>query len=321
MAPREEIIVVEAAEDRLRVDQLLAARLPGLSRSAIQRLAREGLVRVEGAAVRPGRFVRPGQRVVITIPDPVPARLVPEAIPLEVLHEDDDLIVIAKPAGMVVHPGAGVTSGTLVHALLARGPFWSTIGGEERPGIVHRLDRGTSGVMVVARNDAAHRRLAAQFKDRRVRKIYVALVWGNPEADRFLVEAPLGRDIRLRRRISTRTAKPRDAATEFRVLERLGDFTLLEAAPRTGRTHQIRAHLKSVGLPIVGDSEYGGERWRAVGDPDLRERVRAFNRLALHAAALAFVHPGSGRPVTFEAPLPAEFQDLLTFLRARKGSL
>jgi 23S rRNA pseudouridine1911/1915/1917 synthase len=282
-----------------------------MSRAFLQKLARQGHVRVEGQAARPSRQVRAGEKIVLVIPDPSPPRLSPERIPVEAIHEDDQLLVLNKPAGLVVHPGAGVRSGTLVHALLARGERWSTIGGEERPGIVHRLDRGTSGAMVVARNDAAHRHLAAQFKNRKVSKLYLALVWGEVEPERFTVDAALGRDRRARRRMSTRTAKPRSALTEFRVIRRFSGFTLVEARPLTGRTHQIRAHLKNVGHPLVGDAEYGGERWRSLPEGELRERMRGFKRLALHASSLAFEHPSLGRRETYEAPLPREFRDLL----------
>jgi 23S rRNA pseudouridine1911/1915/1917 synthase len=212
---------------------------------------------------------------------------------------------------MVVHPGAGSRTGTLVHALLARGEKWSTIGGVERPGIVHRLDRGTSGVMVVARHDRAHRGLAAQFRDRTVEKTYLALVWGDVPAAKLRVDAPLGRDRVHRKRISSRTSHPRAATTEFIVRERYAGLTLVEARPKTGRTHQIRAHLKSIGHPIVGDAEYGGERSRSLPPGPLRDRLAVVNRIILHALRLSFTHPCTGERLTLEAPLPAEVSDLL----------
>jgi 23S rRNA pseudouridine1911/1915/1917 synthase len=189
--------------------------------------------------------------------------------------------------------------------------MWSTIGGAERPGIVHRLDRGTSGVMVVARNDAAHRHLAAQFKNREVEKVYLAIVWGLPRSDRFTVEAPLGRDRVSRLRISTRSSRPRAASTELRVSRRFRGFALLEARPRTGRTHQIRAHLLHAGHPIVGDAVYGGARWKNLPAGPLRERIRALGRLGLHAHRLAFTHPVTGLRLSFEAPLPEDLVRLL----------
>ena len=315
MEPREERFIVGPIEDRRRLDLFLAARVPSTSRAFIQRLCREGRARIGDRAARPADRVRAGQTVSLTIPAPEPTKLSPEPIPLSVIFEDDDLLVLSKPAGMVVHPGAGLRSGTLVHALLARAPCWSTIGGEERPGIVHRLDRGTSGVMVVARNDQAHRSLSHQFKARTIEKTYVALVWGEVARDAFVVDAPLGRDTRLRRRMSTRTARPRDAATEFRVIERLSGFTLLEARPRTGRTHQIRAHVRSVQHPIVGDIEYGGDRSRDLPEGVLREAIGSFDRLALHARRLAFTHPSDGRRLSFESPVPEEMDNLLALIR------
>ncbi len=316
MAQRREELTVESSEDGLRLDRFLAARLPDLSRAFIQKLARGGHVHVDGAPARPSRLLKEGQVIGLSVPEPSPVDLAPEPIPLDVIHEDDDLLVVDKPAGMVVHPGAGVRSGTLVHALLARGSRWSSIGGELRPGIVHRLDRGTSGVLVVARTDRAHRLLAAQFKERAVEKSYFALVWGETKEDRFQVEAPLGRDLKLRRRISPRTGKPREAVTRFRLVERLPRFTALEAIPLTGRTHQIRAHLKAAGHPIVGDREYGGDRWRDLPPGELRERIRDLGRLALHARRIAFAHPSRGRRVSFEAPLPAVLQELMRLMRA-----
>jgi len=303
----------------MRLDQFLAARLPDLSRTYLQRLARSGNVQVDGLGARPGRSVRNGQEVAVAIPPPTPPSLAPEPIPLRVLHEDAEILVLDKEAGMVVHPGAGVRSGTLVHALLARGAGWSAIGGEERPGIVHRLDRGTSGVMVVARTDRAHRHLAAQFKNRTVEKIYVALVWDVVTKETFCIEAPLGRDTKDRRRISPRTSKPREAFTRFNVLERFRGFTLLQASPLTGRTHQIRAHLKAAGHPLVGDAEYGGPRWHSLAEGEIRETIRSFGRPALHARRLSFTHPASEERLTFEAPLPPDIEAVLAALRVREA--
>lgn len=315
MPARAATFTVGPEEDRRRLDRFLAGRLPDLSRSAIQRLARGGLARVEGEPARPASKVRAGQVVSLLVPDAAPARLTPEAIPIEVLYEDDDLAVVVKPAGMVTHPGAGVRAGTLVHALLGRSPRWSTVGGEERPGIVHRLDRGTSGVMVVARTDRAHRGLAAQFKDRLVEKRYLALVWGRVAREAFTVSAPLGRDERLRRLVSTRTRRPRDARTSFEVVERFDGFTWIEARPLTGRTHQIRAHLKLSGHPIVGDAEYGGRRGKSLPAGAVREAIEALPRLALHASRIAFTHPAGGARLAFEAPIPADLAALLDLLR------
>jgi 23S rRNA pseudouridine1911/1915/1917 synthase len=318
LEPATSIFEVSAAEDRSRLDKLLVSRFPDLSRAFIQKLARAGHVQVDGLAARPASTMRTGQKIRITIPPPIPISLKPEPIPLDVLHEDDHLLVVNKPAGMVVHPGAGVPSGTLVNALLARGEAWSSIGGEIRPGIVHRLDKGTSGVMVVARDDKTHRHLSTQFKDRSIRKTYVALVWGKPRDRNFKVNAPLGRDRMQRQRISTLSANPREALTEFSIIEQMNGFTLLEARPRTGRTHQIRVHLKSLGHPILGDREYGGNGWRNLPDGALRERLRDFDRLALHAARLSFVHPESGHELTVEAPVPELLQEIIEAAREFK---
>jgi len=304
----------------MRLDRVLTARLPSLSRARIQKLARDGFIRIAGEATRPSRAVRSGEVITVTLPPPAPTRLQAEEIPIDVLYEDDRLLVLVKPAGLVVHPGAGSPSGTLVNALLARGPGWSAIGGEERPGIVHRLDRGTSGVMVVARDDEAHRSLSGQFKDRTVEKVYAALVWGSPGSSSFEVNAAIGRDRILRKRISTRTSHPRNASTRFRVEERLKGFALLEARPLTGRTHQIRAHLVTVGLPIVGDEEYGGRRWKGLPEGELRRALASFRRLGLHARLLSFDHPTTGERCRFEAPLPAEITGLMELMRREEGA-
>ncbi len=317
---RAEKVTVDAAEDRTRLDRFLAARLPDLSRARIRKLALEGRVLVGGKAARPSRLVRKGETIEVTLPAPVPTSLVPEPIPLEVLHEDGDLLVIVKPAGLVVHPGAGRRSGTLVNALLARGPLWSTIGGEERPGIVHRLDRGTSGVMVIARNDRSHRSLSAQFKARTVEKVYLAVVGGRPSRREFRVDDPLGRDRVRRTRISSRTRRPREASTLFEVREQWSGFALIEARPLTGRTHQIRAHLRAVNLPILGDREYGGRSFRELPEELLRAGAGTIDRVALHAWRLSFDHPSSGERCRFEAPLPAEMIFLIGLLRGSEGS-
>lgn len=313
--PRREKVTVEPGEDGERLDRVLCRRLEDMSRARIQKLAREGMVLVEGSPARPSRILHAGQSVEVLVPPTEPSALEPEPIPLEVLHEDDRILVLVKPAGMVVHPGAGSRAGTLVNALLARSPGWSSIGGRERPGIVHRLDKGTSGVMVVARDDQAHRDLSRQFQDRTVEKLYVALSWGRARETIFHVDAPLGRDRILRTRISSRTSRPRAASTRFRVVEQMERFTLLEARPLTGRTHQIRAHLKAAGLPIVGDEEYGGRRWKSLPEGPLRGALERFNRLALHARTLSFDHPSTGSRCRFEAPLPREMQELLEVMR------
>ncbi len=317
-------LVVTAAESDHRLDRVLAARLPEHSRSFIQKLIRGGQVTISRKPAKAGRPLSEGETIEVCVPDAEPSRILAEPIPLAILYEDDQILVLDKPSGLVVHPGAGARSGTLVHALLHHCPL-SVIGGVERPGIVHRLDKDTSGVMVVAKNDAAHRSLAAQFQNRAVEKIYLALVWGSVKQDAGAIDAPLGRDSRQRIRISTRTRRPREALTRFEVLERFpggpgrSAFTWLEVKPKTGRTHQIRVHLKTLGHPIAGDTAYGGAGWRRLTDTGRRAALQELDRLALHASRLAFDHPVTGRRERFEAPLPVELGRLLDRLRASGG--
>ncbi len=319
-APRDEVVVTPEESDQ-RLDRLLAARFPRHSRSYLQRLIREGHVVLDGRRLKSGRCLRAGDRVVVEFPPPRPSGLEPAPLPLDVLFEDEVLIVVDKPAGLVVHPGAGATGATLVHALLHHCPRLSGIGGVERPGIVHRLDKDTSGVLVVAKDDEAHRSLSRQFMDRSVEKLYQALVWGRVGPQTGTITVPIGRDARRRTRISSRSARPREASTSYRVLARHGgspgrpeSFTWIEVRPRTGRTHQIRVHFKSLGHPVVGDVAYGGAGWKQVADPALREVLRGFRRLALHARRLVFTHPTTGRRMDLEAPLPAAIRSLLEAL-------
>jgi 23S rRNA pseudouridine1911/1915/1917 synthase len=308
-------LVVQESEGRPRLDLFLARRLPDASRTTIKRWILGGSVRLAGRRLKPSSRLDPGDRITVSIPPPAPSRLIPEAIPLAVIHEDQDLLVVDKAPGMVVHPGAGQREGTLVHALLARRGGLSSIGGEERPGIVHRLDRDTSGLLVVARNDAAHRDLSRQFASRQVGKVYWALVWGLPVPSQGRIEVPLGRHPVVRTRMAVRHVGGREAVTEYRVAERFGPFSLLEVRIRTGRTHQIRVHLRHSGHPVAGDRRYGGADFRKVRIPAIRDCLSAFGRLALHAALLEFRHPASGARMRFEARLPADFERLLQRLR------
>lgn len=314
MARRIDLVV--EGEGGLRLDRFLLDRLADQSRASIQRLILAGHVLLQDKKPRPAARVRPGDRISIEFPDPAPERLIPEPIPLEVLHEDPSFFVLSKPAGMVVHPGAGRRTGTLVHALLAHGGGLSSAGGANRPGIVHRLDRGTSGLLVVARDDAAHRHLAAQFAARDVVKVYLALVWGLPSPARGRIDAPLGRHPVARTKMAVRPAG-RPAITEYEVREILGPFTLLEVRILTGRTHQIRVHLKHLGHPVVGDADYGGARAASLRDARLRAALEGFDRIALHAHRLEFHHPRSGARMRFQAPLPQDFSGLLEVLRSR----
>ena len=298
-----------------RLDHFVTAVVPELSRARVQRLIREGHVLLNGRTVRASHAVHAGDMVDLVVPPAAPSTPAPEPLPLALLHDDPDLVVVDKPAGMVVHPAAGHDRGTLVNALLHHVAGLSGIGGEERPGIVHRLDRGTSGVMVVAKHDAAHTELSRQFADREVDKEYLGLAWGLLNAGRR-IDAPLGRDPVDRKKISTRARRARTAVTRITGTERLRGLTLATIAIATGRTHQIRVHLASIGHPIAGDALYGGVRRHLAAD---HRALASLERPFLHAWRLAFSHPRDGRRVQFEAPLPADLQAVVDDLRARRA--
>ena len=302
-------VEVEVAPEHAgeRLDKYLASVLGDLSRAQIQRLIREERVRIGDSVRRANTSVKGGDRVVLEVPELARSPLEPEGIPLSILYEDADLVVVDKPAGMVVHPAAGHASGTLVNALLHHVKDLSGIGGELRPGIVHRLDRGTSGVMVVAKHDKAHTELARQFHDREVEKEYVALVWGVVQAGRR-IDTPIGRDPHDRQKMSARARRARSAVTRITYARHFRGVTLVHVAIATGRTHQIRVHLGAIGHPLVGDSVYGGGRKRVPGD--LRAVAR-LQRPFLHSSRIAFAHPGDGRRLEFTAPLPPDLQGVL----------
>ena len=296
--------------DGQRLDRFLVWVLEAHSRSQVQKLIGDGHVTTDRRKARANLAMRTGERVTIVLPEVAPARADAEALPLDILYQDEDVAVLNKPAGMVVHPGAGHSSGTLVNALLHHVRDLSGIGGEMRPGIVHRLDRGTSGVMVVAKNDAAHQELSRQFQDREVEKEYIALVWGVVQAGRR-IDAAIGRDPVNRQKMSSRARRAREAVTRITRAHHLRGVTLCQVAIHTGRTHQIRVHLNAIGHPIVGDALYGGVHRRVAGD------IRAVLSLArpfLHAARLAFLHPGDRRRMEFTAPLPSDLQRVLDAL-------
>lgn len=297
--------IPETADQNQRLDVFLAKAAPDLSRSRVQTLVADGLVTVSGRAEKASYKVQPGDRILLTVPAPVPATVAPEAIPLDVLYEDESVVVVNKPRGMVVHPAAGNWQGTLVNALLGRCGDLSGIGGEVRPGIVHRLDKDTSGVMVVAKSDAAHASLAKQIKDRTAGRKYLALVHGNVQAETGLVDAPIGRHRLDRKKMAVDPDHGREARTRFRVVERFGDYTLVECRLETGRTHQIRVHMAHIGHPVVGDPKYGPRR-----------SPFAIAGQALHSAELVFRHPVSGAALTFTAPLPDDMAAILRALRA-----
>lgn len=299
-----------------RLDVWLDEQLPELSRSRIQALIREGHITVDGTGTTPHRKIRSGMAVSVEIPPPVNVDLVPEPIPLDILHEDRDTIVINKPAGLVVHPAAGHASGTLVNALLHHCPDIEGIGGEKRPGIVHRLDKDTSGVMIVAKNDAAMAAIMTQFKAGEVYKEYLALVRGIPAPAANTIETLIGRSKHDRKKMSARPPTGRNAVTHYETLETFTDCALVKAVIETGRTHQIRVHLAHIGHPVLGDRQYGGKcsvfSVRCSG----KEEPVSIPRQMLHAHILGLVHPTTEKNMQFTAPIPPDMQALQDTLRA-----
>ncbi len=299
--------VVHAEYAGQRLDRFLASVLDGCSRSQVQKLIEDGRVRLDRKSAKANLALREHDHIIVALPEPMAASAEAEPLPLEILFQDPDLAVLNKPAGMVVHPGAGHASGTLVNALLHHIGDLSGVGGELRPGIVHRLDRGTSGVMVVAKHDAAHQELARQFHDREVEKEYIALVWGLVQAGRR-IDAAIGRDPSNRQKMSARARRARHAVTRITRAYQMPALTLCHVAIHTGRTHQIRVHLSAIGHPIVGDSMYGGIHRRVAADV---KAVQRLERPFLHAHRLAFTHPRDGRRLEFTAPLPQDLQSVL----------
>jgi len=302
---------VDSGTAGTRLDTLLPRFVSDISRNRGQQLIAAGLVTVNGAPSDKHYVVRPGDQLELILPAPVPAKPQPEEIPVEILFEDASIVVVNKPSGMVVHPAPGHPGGTLVNALLAAVPTLSGIGGEIRPGIVHRLDKGTSGVVIVAKNDRAHRSLAAQFAGREVQKTYLALAWGVLPANEGLWDTAIGRDMKDRQKISPRTRHPRAAVTRWQVLRRFPGITLVELHPETGRTHQIRVHLAAAQHPILGDTIYAprGGRESAYRRASVKHGFR--DRLALHAWKIAFKHPVRRTPLEIVAPLPPELERLM----------
>lgn len=305
---------VNVDESGFRLDHFLAIKEEKLSRTFIQKLIKDKSVTVNGEPSKSSYAIKDNDKIELSIPEPQPYHAQPEEIPLDILYEDDAIIVVNKPAGMVVHPAVGTASGTLVNALLAHCSFLSGIGGVQRPGIVHRLDKGTSGVMVVAKTDLAHHNLAMQFAEHRVKKIYLALVCGVPTQDSGTIIAPIGRSTRDRKKMAVTNIRSREATTHFTVLERYDRFAWVEITPETGRTHQIRVHLTHIGHPAVGDQTYGGGHKRAIREaqsPQLKHALAQLARQALHAHILGFLHPVTEEYVEFTAPIPADIQVVL----------
>jgi 23S rRNA pseudouridine1911/1915/1917 synthase len=303
-----QVVFVFKDQQARRLDKFLVDCLPELSRSRIQTLIKDGLVLINGAVPRKAGQMLEGQVVVqVHLPPPEPSALIPEAIPLDIIFENDDLLVVNKPAGMVVHPAAGHPGGTLVHAALAHAPEMEGIGGERRPGVVHRLDKNTSGLILLAKNDQAHRWLQDQFRLRKVQKVYLALVDGSPPSPSGRIEAPIGRDLKVRKMMAVvASQKGRSAVSEYLTVETFTAHTLLEVHPITGRTHQIRLHLAFLGCPVAGDTVYGK-----------RSSSIALERHFLHATRLTVRLPNSNLPTTFDAPLPPELTELLGQLRSK----
>jgi 23S rRNA pseudouridine1911/1915/1917 synthase len=301
--PKREFLIAPSSGPGERVDVFLTAQLKALTRSQIQKLLREGRVTVSGRSQKPGYRLRGGEEIIIEYELPAESKISPQDMPLRVIYNDDDIIVIDKPSGMVVHPGAGVQAGTLANALLFHFPETGNVGPEQRPGIVHRLDKETSGVFVAARSELAYRALQQQFKNRSVEKIYLGLVWGRLPQKEGRITWAVGRHRKFGLKMSIHSRKPRDAETCYSVLQEFKNYSLLEIKPRTGRTHQIRVHFAAAGHPVAGDVRYGR-----------RSKQKRFSRLFLHAHRLAFTHPRTGARVEFSSPLPDELKSLLNSL-------
>jgi 23S rRNA pseudouridine1911/1915/1917 synthase len=326
--PRVVSVPADAAGQRL--DQFLTTQIPDISRARVQQLLRDDMALVDGAAAKPALKLRGGEQITILgEPQPPPLRAIAEDIALDIIYEDDDLAVINKPAGMMVHAGAGATEdernrGTLVNALLHRFRTLSGVGGEMRPGIVHRLDKDTSGIILVAKNDVAHRKLAQQFSKREIKKRYIALVHGWPVKDRGTINAPIARDAIRRIRMTTRGSGGRTAVSHYEVHERIaspyGKLALVDVRIETGRTHQIRVHMASIGHPVVGDTLYGAPKELRLTSnakrPTKAPPVFTLDRNFLHAAALEFKQPRTDAPLKFEAALPAQLMQFLQLLRS-----
>jgi len=297
---------VDADAAKTRIDKYITENLgEEVSRSQVQLWIADGHVSVNGGPIKSNYKVSQGDRIVLKVPEPSAVEIIPEDIPLEIAFEDGDVIVVNKPRGMVVHPAPGHSSGTLVNALMFHCKDLSGINGELRPGIVHRIDKDTTGLIMAAKNDKAHASLAAQLKEHSVNRRYLALVHGNITHDQGTIDAPIGRDAQDRKLYTVTDRNSKHAVTHFTVVERFGDYSLLELKLETGRTHQIRVHMKYIGHPLVGDPVYG------------KSKGIKLNGQALHAAVLGFVHPSTGEYKEFSAPMPSDMNELLTILRGR----
>jgi 23S rRNA pseudouridine1911/1915/1917 synthase len=298
----------------LRADIAISHLRPNLSRSQIRRLISEKSILVEGKEIKPSKKLDCGQVISVVIPPPEPLSIKPQDIKISIIYEDDDIILVNKPPGLTVHPGAGTKEGTLVNALLYRCNSLSGIGGKIRPGIVHRLDKNTSGIIVVAKNESSHQNLVNQFKARVVKKMYIALVVGEIEKDSGTFSSPIARHPKIRVKMTTKTKTGREALTTWRVLKRYDQITMVEIEPKTGRTHQIRVHFADNGFPLLGDDVYGPRRYKT---PFLECVSKKLGRQALHASKLCFNHPTSGNRMEFSAPLAEDLRDVIGLLEEK----
>lgn len=306
-----------------RFDAVVGDTIAGLSRSFAASLIRDGHIRVEGQLKKPSYKVKQGETITGTVPPPLPLAVMPEPILIRIVYEDEDIVVVNKPAGIVVHPGAGNRSGTLVNALLFHCPDLKGIGGVERPGIVHRLDKNTSGLMVVAKTHAAHQALSLMFKNRDIHKEYVAIVHGAPKEDAGVITCPVGRHPTERKKMSTQSRSGRHAETLWRVVERFRRYALLSCIIKTGRTHQIRVHLASIHHPVVGDAVYGTPHRKyqeKEAEAFYRSHVKPLSRHLLHARRLSFPHPVSGKRIDLESPIPEEMERFIQHATCSDGS-
>ncbi|MHC4131183.1 MAG: RluA family pseudouridine synthase [Planctomycetota bacterium] len=300
-----------------RIDKYLHGRFSNFSRVKLQKIIKDGNVTVNSERVKASFKLNPGDIIELTLPEEEKKEILPEEIPLDIIYEDGDIIVINKQADLIVHPARGNTHGTLVNALVFYSNNLSNVQGKMRPGIIHRLDRNTTGVMVVAKNDQAHYKIANQFQDRLVKKNYLAIVHGCPDLTSDRISAALGVHPRIREKYAIRPEGGKEAVTFYEVLEEFRGYSLMKLSPKTGRTHQIRVHLSYIKHPIAGDDMYGGKvvyRWQ-LADEELAKEEPIINRPALHAFALEFKHPGTGKVVSFEAPVPEDMKNLLEMLR------
>ncbi|HKZ46359.1 MAG TPA: RluA family pseudouridine synthase [Thermodesulfobacteriota bacterium] len=302
------------SDANIRLDIFLSQKLPELTRSRIKNLIEDGLVSLNNKPAKAGAKIKTGDKIAITIPLPQAIAAEPEKIPLDILYEDKHIIVINKPPGLTVHPGAGRAKGTLVNALLYHCKDLSGIGGALRPGIVHRIDKDTSGVLIAAKTDKGHQSLSQQFKEHSIKRRYLALVWGIVKGDEDTIDLPIGRHISERKKMSVRTKRGRRAVTHYRVIKRFNNFTLLEASLETGRTHQIRVHLSAIHHPVVGDPVYGKHAIPSGFPSKITALLKDLKRQALHAQTLGIIHPETKQYLEFTSPLPDDMKEVIRAL-------